>query len=109
MKAKIVEKRTVTGQYDIDFDQMIVDHPEHGRLFLSEGFGGLDSLEGGAYRWKHGLAIALKKDDTFDSLECGEWNEIFALYEAVMQGYDDSRPILPWSGYAIKALADGAE
>jgi len=30
----------------------IVQHHEHGRLLLVEGFGGTRTIEGGAYRWK---------------------------------------------------------
>lgn len=104
-KNKLVEKDTLTGQYDINYDRMIVDSVKSGRLLLIEGFGGIDTLDGGTYRWKHGIAIQLKPGDTLESLDDTEWNDYYSTYQVVAQGQDDSRPVLQWDGFAIEKLA----
>lgn len=108
MKTTIIEKRTVSGQYDLNCDQMIIDHPKHGRLLLAEGFGGMDSPAGGMYRWCHGIVVKLQVDDSFASLEAGEWNDYCNLYQAVIQGYDKSRPVLQWDGNMINSVVTSA-
>ena len=106
--SKIIEKRTVKGAYDLDQDQMILDHPEHGRLLLIEGFGGMDSPIGGMYRWIHGTTIQLQSADTFESLDKGGWNYFINLFGAVINGYDPDRPVLNWSGNMINSCATSA-
>jgi hypothetical protein len=46
----------------------IIEHHSLGRLLLVEGFGGTDSLEGGSYRWKHGLCYKITETDTLGSI-----------------------------------------
>lgn len=107
MSARIVEHRTMDGVYGIEYLQMIVDHQEHGRLLLTEGFGGHDTPEGGQYRWKHGLAAKLHPGDTFADLDA-PWNDHTDTIGAVLGGHDDSRPVQEWRGYIVSALAEGA-
>jgi hypothetical protein len=104
----VVESDTSTGLYDMLQGRMVVDHPTHGRLLLVEGFGGMDSLQGGQYRWMHGYAVRLQPGDTLASLDLKEWNEWTSLYTAVMAGYDKTRPVLEWSGHMIASVARAA-
>lgn len=108
MRAKILERKSGRGQYDMVCKAMIVEHPAHGRLLLVEGFGGMDKPQGGVYRWEHGLVFRLQPEDTLESLHTGAWNEGTTLYQAVVHGYDDSRPLLDWNGHAIRKLAEAA-
>lgn len=108
-KTRIVESEQVERDYGFKGTQMIIDHPNRGRLMLCDGFGGMDSLDGGAVRWRHGMAVQLRTGDTFESLRA-EIKEAFEhpgqhlgpLFSGVMDG----REVLPWSGSAIEAMAE---
>jgi len=104
---KIVESTREDGQYGMMCTVAIVDHPKHGRILITEGYGGEGQLRGGQYRWEHGMVIKLLPTDTFDSLSAGPWNDTVTLLEAVYGGYDDARPVLRWDGSAIASLAGG--
>lgn len=101
----LVEHVEVEREYGYDGNMAIVDHEQYGRILITDGFGGIDSLEGGCVRWKHGLAIKIKQDDTIEYLQDLEWNDYTDAMTAILQGYDDERPILDISGYAIEAIA----
>lgn len=103
MEARIVEKRTQDGRYGINTDSMILDTTEHGRLLITDGWGG-DEVNGECYRWRHGLAIKLKSNDAFDKLD-GAWNDTTTVLQAVLNGYDTERPILEWDGNLIARVA----
>lgn len=102
---RTLEQDTQQGLYDMPFNVQVVQHPRHGRLLLTQGWGGMDSPKGGAYRWEHGAAYQLQAEDTLESLRSEEWNDYTSLYEAVLRGYDDSRPVLEWDGNMVAALA----
>lgn len=104
-KPTVIDRREWTGPYGLTGVSAIVDHPAHGRLLLSEGYGGENTPAGGCVRWRHGLVVRLLGGDTFQSLADGRWNEYVSLMEAACGGHDDSRPILPWDGNAIEAMA----
>ena len=73
-------------------------HPRHGRVFLIEGFGGLDSLHGGAWRWRHGRAYRADADDTLASL----WEPIDRPPHCRTF---EQRDLLNWNGSAIQRIA----
>lgn len=104
-KATVVETRSVKRDYGFTGTEAIVDHPAHGRLLVCDGFGGKDSMQGGAVRFEHGVVIKLRNDDDFASLDA-DWNESTSVIDAAMHGYDDSRPVLEWSGFMVKRLAE---
>lgn len=108
MAAKIIELETREGQYGMGHTAMVIEHPEHGRLLLVDGFGGVDTPKGGAYRWEHGAVYRLQPSDTLESLRAAAWNEGTSLYDAVVRGLDHARPALEWPGAAVRALAVGA-
>lgn len=101
-KTKLIEQGTRSGQYGIDWAWMIIDHPEHGRLLLLQGWG--DS-HGETYRWQHGLAVQLLPQDTFGKLEHEMINPGTTLLEYVTNGYDSARPALRWDGQIIHRVA----
>ena len=105
MKTQLIEMENVGREYGFDGTQAIVDHPEHGRLLLTDGFGGMGDLRGGAVRWEHGLVVKLLPGDTLDGLRDAPWNEFCDTFDAVIKGYDDSRPVLNWHGPVVAALA----
>lgn len=72
---------------------------------MCQGFGGMNDLIGGAYRWQHGLACKLCAGDTLDALRDGAWNEWTGLLAAIMHGADDRRPLLDWTGNMINEIA----
>lgn len=102
-KSKIIEKSSDSGAYDILCDSVIVDHPKHGRILITEGYGG-DSLNGYTYRWRHGTAVKLKPDDTFDTLK-KEIEDMESAIECVVYVMD-IRDDLAWDGKHIAKLAE---
>ena len=109
MKSKLIEKKIVDGQYGMYQEILIIDTDSHGRLLVQNGYGGENSMSGGAYRWRHGLAVKLHPEDTLEILNETEWNESTSLYSAVIHGYDNTRPILDWPGYIISKVAEHAK
>lgn len=105
-KATVIEKRNIKRDYGFDGVEAIVDHPKHGRLLVCDGFGGMDSLRGGAVRFEHGIVCKLHDDDTFAALDAA-WNDVTTIMAAVTTGYDDSRPVLEWDGMMVAKLAEG--
>jgi hypothetical protein len=108
--AKLIERNTLTGDYNLTKQAMIVEMSDGRRIYLIEGFGGMDSLEGGQNRWRHGAAVQILPTDTLDSLaeDSGEYH--VTSYERMMHGYDEQRPVLDWDGSVIDRvarLADG--
>ena len=99
------EKKTAEGVYAMIITSIIIDTDKHGRVLLSEGFGGMGSINGGMYRWRHGIAISLKPDDTMEKLESMEWHDGMSYLNAIYYGLDDDRPILEWPGYLIEKVA----
>jgi len=102
-ETEVVEFRTQDGSYDFTFDQMIVDHKDHGRLLISQGWGG-DHVNGEQYRWQHGVIAKIHDDDTFAELD-KDWNPLTTTIDAVLQGQDKDRPILQWTGDSIYNIA----
>ena len=105
MTAKVIETGSQDKAYGMMRDYMIVEHPEHGRLLIVEGFGG-DDVEGQMYRWRHGVVAQIKGSDTMETLEAGEWNEHTSLLDAVLAGVDTERPMLDWDGIMIERMVD---
>ena len=104
-KAVVVESRDVERAYGFTGTEAIIDHPKHGRILIADGFGGMDSIEGGCVRWRHGTVIQLHPDDDFDALDALEWNESYSGIEIVYSYLDKTRPGLDWAGYMIDKLA----
>lgn len=102
-KITVVERNTQEGLYRFDTDSMIVDTEKHGRLLITDGWGG-DEVNGECYRWRHGLALQLKPDDTFESLD-EPWNDCTSTIQAVLAGHDTERPVLEWDGNLISRIA----
>ena len=107
-KSRLVETQDVERDYGFAGMQAIVDTENHGRILIEDGFGGMDSLEGGCVRWKHGSAYQLKPGDTFESLDEVSFYHVdlpYTYLDAVVQQADDSRPWLPWDGKIVASIA----
>ena len=91
---KLHELESVERDYGLTGTVAIVESTEGKRFLIQDAFGGVDTLEGGAVRWRHGTVIQLQPNDTLSSLRAGEWNECTTLWDAVTHGYDESRPVL---------------
>lgn len=107
-RSTVVEVDHVEAEYGMLETVAIIEHAKHGRLLIREGFGGIDTLEGGAIRWKHGLVAKLQPDDTLKSLRKAGWNTEMSLYTAVSADYDSTRPVQLWSGFVIEKIAEAA-
>lgn len=102
----VVEQYTRSGQYDMPRNLAIIDHPTHGRLLLVQGFGGMGSPSGGAYRWRHGLVARVCPGDTIDGLRSEPWAEGVSVMDALLHGESGTgRELLDWPGYAIETFA----
>lgn len=104
----LIESQEVERDYGMRGCIAIVQHHKHGRILLSDGFGGMGTLAGGAVRWRHGFAAKLKDGDTIDSLFDTDWNDAMCLMSAVRAGIDPDRPMLEWEGHHIKQAAEAA-
>lgn len=91
---QLIEHETVKRDYGMSGTNAIVETDNGERLLICDAFGGVDTLEGGMVRWKHGLVIQLQPGDTLKDLKSEAWNEYTTLWAAVMHGYDESRPVL---------------
>lgn len=92
--ARLIEFENVPRDYGMTGTNAIVESEDGNRYLIQDGFGGIDTLRGGAVRWQHGMVVQLQPTDTLESLRAGEWNELTSLWDAVTHGYDDSRPVL---------------
>lgn len=98
----LIDQDSFDGIYDFTVDEMIVEAQGGQRVYLVEGYGGEQSVIGGAYRWIHGLAIYIKPEDTLKSL-----HEDIEDFERMMHGYDEERPVQTWDGKAVEQCARG--
>lgn len=106
MTIRIVESREVERDYGFRGVDAIVEHPKHGRLMLCDGYGGVDTLSGGAVRWRHGAVYTLQPADTFAALDA-PYNDTTTVLQAMRAGYGDRAP-LDWDGAAIEGMAEAA-
>jgi hypothetical protein len=102
-KCTLIETTRVDADYGMLATLAIVEHPTHGRIFIREGYGGEDTLAGGAIRWRHGLAIRIQPADTLESLRRDP-----ETYLNLVQGFDAERPVLDWDGTSVEAVARAA-
>lgn len=85
----VIETDRRRGAYDMIQTRAIIHHHTLGRILLTEGFGGTDSREGGAYRFKHGLCYKITETDTIESLfECDAdgYTDVDGLYAEEFSG-----------------------
>lgn len=104
--SNIIEKRVVNGEYGFLKQQIIIDIEKHGRMLVSEGFGG-NSLDGQLISYRHGFAVSLKPTDTFEALDelISEDNWLTKL-DCAIQGFDSNRQLQEWDGHVIEKLID---
>jgi len=109
-KLRVIESRSVERDYGFDGVEAIVEHEGYrmpGRLYIADGYGGEEDINGGCVRWEHGIVCRLRPDDTLDTLD-GDYNGHVTIMEAMTHGYDDDRPVMDWPGRAIAAIAQVA-
>ena len=104
VKAVCIDREYCERDYGMTGESMIIDHPTHGRLLISDGFGGMDSHYGGGVRWRHGMVVQLKPTDTFAGLR-QEIEDTFD-YPCYAVHLTAIREVMPWSGFAIDNLAN---
>lgn len=102
---KLIEIENVERDYGTNGINAIVESNDGRRFLIQDAFGGIDTLQGGAVRWRHGVTIQLQPNDTFESLRSGEWNDDVTLWDAVTHGQDDSRPVLEVSPESLANAA----
>lgn len=91
---KLIGCEIVERDYGMIGINAIVESNNGRRFLVQDAFGELDTLQGGAVRWRHGIAILLQPNDTFESLRATDWNDSVSLWDAVTHGHDESRPVL---------------
>jgi len=105
MKNQLIATQDVTRDYGFAGKIAIIDMPEKGRVLIADGFGGIDTVAGGAVRWRHGKAAQLKAGDTLAALASEVWNDSMTQLDAVQAGCDPARPLLSWDGQAVAMVA----
>jgi hypothetical protein len=103
MKATLIEQQSKEGAYGFETEAIIIDTDTHGRLLITDGYGG-DDVNGHCYRWRHGVVVQLKANDSFEVL-AKPWNDFTSTITAATTDNDPERPVLKFSGYAIAAIA----
>ena len=101
-KNTLIESDSRSGAYEMRQQRAIIQHHTEGRLLLVEGFGGMDSVEGGMYRWKHGSAYKITEADTLESIFSKHTESEFSDYDYIRQN------ALEWSGHIIAKVAQSA-
>ena len=102
----VLEQRSVEREYGMGGTEAIVIKDGE-KLLLTDGFGGIDGLRGGAVRWCHGKVVKLKAEDTFEGLDA-EFNVYFSLMDRALLARDPERPLLLLSGRQVEAIAKKA-
>lgn len=74
-KPEVVETGTFVGRYGLPGHDAVVDDPRYGRLYITEEYGGVGTLGGGAYRWRHGLAIRVPVGTTLEEARKIDWHD----------------------------------
>lgn len=97
---RIVETDSARGAYEFKREFCLLDHPKHGRLYVTEGFGGMDSIDGGQYRWRHGAAAKVPADTTLAEVEIAGSEGVYVRGEPCRY--------LPLSGNEIDAMVHAA-
>lgn len=101
MKKTVVEKRVNPD----GVTQLIIDDEKHGRVLVSEGI----CPKSGVINFNFGFVAKLKHDDTFDYLENTKWNDTETLFSAVVNDYDDERPVFDWGSIIVKKYAQAID
>jgi hypothetical protein len=103
-KMKLIEKSNEYGVYGLVYAQAIIQHPQHGRTLIKQGFGGGD-IEGSCYRWKHGCGWKIKESDTLESMSNADFNDVMSLADALASNTDATRPMIFDNGKEIEKIA----
>lgn len=90
--SKLIESETFVGQYNMRGTRAIVDHPTHGRLYITQGYGGEGQLRGGAMRWNHGIVIKVSPGTSL-------------AQAAAMDPRDPAVTVEEWDGHAVAVIA----
>lgn len=106
---KIIERATRTGLYDLDTESVIVELEDGTRVYLTDGYGGEDTLDGGQYHWRYGIAVQVKPTDTLASLTTpDDQGNTLIDYASHTFAVKTERRILDWSGPRINRIATTA-
>jgi hypothetical protein len=105
---ELIECDVNPGLYNLPCQEMIVELSNGTHVYLSEGFGGMDELMGGQYRWQHGIAVKLLPTDTLASIRVDDGAVLLSNFDRMVHGYDTERPLLDWSGSKIGKIAEEA-
>lgn len=105
VKISLVDKINVTRDYGFDGVIAIVDHADHGRLLIEDGYGGEMSLDGGCVRWRHGSAYQLQADDTFETLNNLVFNNCISGLDVATKQLDQNRSWIDWDGHVVEKIA----
>ena len=103
MTVTLIEKQTVLLEYGFKGTLAIVESPLLGKLLIADGYGGENTPRGGAVRWEHGRVAQLQPGDTLESLRADTHS-----LSSVLNGYDYTRPLKNWDGWAIENVAKQA-
>lgn len=106
MTNKLIEKRDVERCYGFRGTEAIIESEKYGKLLVMDGYGGENTMAGGAVRWRHGLAIKLKKEDTLDTLNDPFGDDGLSPIMRLIGGYGyEGRKILELEGKSLVLLA----
>lgn len=103
----LIERKSIEHDHGLAGTLAIVDHPKHDRVLMVDGFGGTDTLAGGAVRWRHGAVYKLRHGDTLAMLEGANFNDNLTCLDAILASADKTRPLISgkWGGFIIENMA----
>jgi len=113
-KYTVLSKLTsLDGEYSMRCNCAIIKQKQTGKkYYIADGFGGMDQLCGGMYRYRHGVMIGLLDSDEegvekfLEKMKNEMVNEYTTKLELMLEGYDDQRPIIDIEGVKIQAIAN---
>ena len=77
--SRVIDEKTIQGAYGLNQKHVLIHHEMYGHIYIYQGFGGVGSLEGGAYRWRHGSAFVVEDGSSLDELIKRDWDTVKPL------------------------------
>lgn len=114
---KLIEHDIHLGSYDLPYTDAIVELTDGTRVYITQGFSRETFMGLGEYRWDHGVAVQVQKDDTIKGLRTSDIIEKLRTYDytthttitspyfTMIVGNDATRPVMKWDGHKIESIA----
>lgn len=101
----VIDRKSYNGPYSMQGERIIAAKGNK-RYLLTTGYGGGQTVRGGAMRWDHGVVVQLLPKDTLHSLSQTPEGDINSVMDRALAGADPARPVLNIDPRTIVAALD---